>query len=101
MAPVWGRLVDRIVPWTGQLLGVSMSLSAMIIALAGAEKSIGAVAVAIILYDMGQQCCQVSQGYRIAGLDPKARARLNGCILLCVFIGQVSVSPNPRESVNE
>jgi hypothetical protein len=62
----------------------------MIVALGGADKSIGAVAVAIVLYDMGQQLTQVSSGYRVAGIDPKARARLNGCVLLCIFAGQVS-----------
>jgi hypothetical protein len=92
LAPQWGRLVDRVVPWLGQLLGCCTSLSAMIVALGGADKSIGAVAVAIVLYDMGQQLTQVSSGYRVAGIDPKARARLNGCVLLCIFAGQVSGS---------
>ncbi|GFZ45710.1 hypothetical protein JCM24511_03439 [Saitozyma sp. JCM 24511] len=90
LAPQWGRLVDRVVPWLGQLLGCCTSLSAMIVALGGADKSIGAVAVAIVLYDMGQQLTQVSSGYRVAGIDPKARARLNGCVLLCIFAGQTS-----------
>lgn len=62
----------------------------MIVALAAADKSVGAVAISIVLYDMGQQLSQVSSSYRIAGIDPKARARLNGCSLLAVFIGQTS-----------
>lgn len=62
----------------------------MIIALAAARVNIGAICVSIVLYDMGQQLCQISSSYRIAGIDPKARARLNGCYLLCVFAGQVS-----------
>jgi len=95
LAPQWGRLVDRVVPWLGQLLGLCTSLTSMIIALAAAQVNIGAICVSIVLYDMGQQLCQVSSSYRIAGIDPKARARLNGCYLLCVFAGQVSV-PLPR-----
>lgn len=89
MAPQWGSLVDRIVPWTAQVIGVSMSFTGMIIALSAAQKSIGAICVTIILFDMGQQCAQVASNYRIMGIDPKARARLNGCILFCIFLGQV------------
>ena len=91
MAPQWGRLVDKIVPWLGQLCGTLTSLISMIIALAGGSVSVGAICVSIVLYDCGQQLFQVSSSYRIAGIDPKARARLNGCYLLSVFAGQVSV----------
>lgn len=89
MAPQWGRLIDKVVPWLGQLCGLLLSLTAMVVALAAAHISVGAVCVAIVLYDCGQQLFQVSSSYRIAGLDPKARARLNGCYLLAVFAGQV------------
>lgn len=64
----------------------------MIIAFGGAEYSVAAIAVAILLYDCGMQLSQVGGSYRIAGIDPKARARLNGCSLLCIFAGQVSNS---------
>ena len=90
LAPQWGRLVDKVVPWLGQLCGIFISLTSMVIALAAADVNVGAVAVAIILYDCGQQLFQISSSYRIAGLDPKARSRLNGCYLLAVFAGQVS-----------
>lgn len=90
LAPQWGRLVDRIVPWLGQLIGLSTGFCGMIIAFAGAEKSVACIAVSITLYDCGMQLWQVSSSYRIAGIDPKARARLNGCTLLCIFAGQVS-----------
>ncbi|WRT67277.1 uncharacterized protein IL334_004244 [Kwoniella shivajii] len=88
LAPQWGRLIDRVHPYLGQLTGISINLVSMIVALVGANKNIAAVCIAIIFYDMGQQLSQVSASYRIAGLDPKARARLNGCSLLAVFIGQ-------------
>ena len=73
-----------------------MCLTGVIIALAAAERSIGAVCAVMVLYNMGQQCTQVASSYRIAGLNPKARARTNGCILLFVFIGQVRVNRKPR-----
>ncbi|OCF44150.1 membrane protein [Kwoniella heveanensis CBS 569] len=90
LAPQWGKLVDKVHPYLGQLLGLSTNLIAMVVALAGANLHISAVCIAIVLYDAGQQLYQVSSSYRIAGLDPKARARLNGCSLLAVFVGQTS-----------
>ena len=65
----------------------------MIIAGIGGIYSVAPVCIGIVLYDMGQQLCQVSSGYRLAGIDPKARARINGCIILCGFAGQVRSHP--------
>ena len=64
----------------------------MIIALAAADVNIAGVAIPMALYDCGGQLFQVSSSYRVAGLDAKARARLNGCVLLSMFVGQVSRS---------
>jgi hypothetical protein len=66
----------------------------MIIALAAAEVSIAGVAIPMALFDCGGQLFQVSSSYRVAGLDAKARARLNGCVLLSMFAGQVSPDLN-------
>lgn len=71
-------------------MGLSLGFSGMIIAFAGAERNVAAIAVSILLYDCGMQLWQVSSSYRVAGIDPQARARLNGCSLLCIFAGQVS-----------
>ena len=90
LAPQWGQLIDRIVPWYGQLLAISINLVSMSIALAAAQLNIGAVCVTILLYDCGQTVMQVSSGYRIAGLLPGARSRLNAVFLLFLFAGQTS-----------
>ena len=90
LAPQWGRLVDRIVPWTGQVLGFTVSLCGMIIALGGADKTIACVCIPMILYDVGMQLAQVATVYRIQGLEPDARSRMNGIFLLLMFVGQVS-----------
>jgi hypothetical protein len=70
----------------------------MIIALAVADVNIAGVAIPMALYDCGSQFFQVSSSYRVAGLDAKARARLNGCVLLSMFIGQVSPDCDTVES---
>lgn len=62
----------------------------MIIGLTAAKINVAAVCVAIAFYDAGQQLNQLGNGYRVAGIDPNARARLNGCNLLALFAGQVS-----------
>ena len=92
LAPLWGRLVGKIVPWSGQMLGAIMCLIAMIIALGAADINIAGVAIPLMLYDCGAQLFVVSNGYRVAGLDAKARARLSSCVLLFMFMGQVSHS---------
>lgn len=90
VAPFSGKLVDAVVPWLAQLIGLSLSFSGMLIALFTAEKSVVAVAISVTMFDVGNQLFQVSSSYRVAGLDPKARARLNGCVLLALFAGQTS-----------
>ena len=91
LAPQWGRLIDRIVPWTGQMIGFLIATAAMIIALGGANKNLSCVCIPMVLYDVGSQLAQVASTYRIQGLEPNARARMNGCFLLLMFIGQVSL----------
>lgn len=90
LAPMWGRLVDRIVPWSGQFIGACLCLISMVVATAAASISIGGVVIPMVLFDCGAQLYNISNSYRVAGIDPKARARLNGCVLFCMFIGQVS-----------
>lgn len=83
------------------MLGSIMCLIAMVIALGSADINIAGVAIPLTLYDCGAQLFVVSNGYRVAGLDAKARARLNSCVLLSMFIGQVSISLIPYNCANE
>lgn len=93
LAPQLGSLVDKVVPWLGQLTGNLILLCSMVIALAAAQRSIAAVCISILILDIGGQSYQISSSYRIAGIDPKARARLNACYLLANFVGQVGPRP--------
>ena len=63
---------------------------AMIIALVAADENIAGVAIPLMLYDCGAQLLEVANLYRVAGLDAKARARLNSTVILFMFMGQVS-----------
>ena len=90
LAPLIGKAVDKTVPWYGQLTGICIDIIAMLIGLFTVEKSVGAICIVIALFDIGLPIFQVSATYRIAGIDPKSRARLNSCFLLCLFVGQTS-----------
>ena len=90
LAPFIGKLVDRIVPWYGQFTGTLIDVIAMLIALFTVEKNVAGICISIMLLDIGLPIFQVSSVYRIAGIDPKSRARLNSCFLLCLFAGQTS-----------
>lgn len=90
LAPQIGRLVDKIVPWCAQLTGVVINTCAMVIALTAAKRNVAVIVIVILIYDFGQSMLQISSSYRIAGIDPVARARLNSCFLLSLFVGQTS-----------
>ncbi|KIR59883.1 membrane protein [Cryptococcus bacillisporus CA1873] len=90
LSPIWGHLIDQFHPYLAQLVGIWICMISMIIGLTAAKINVGAVCVAIAFYDVGQQLNQLGNGYRVAGIDPNARARLNGCNLLALFAGQTS-----------
>ncbi|EAL22725.1 hypothetical protein CNBB1730 [Cryptococcus deneoformans B-3501A] len=90
LSPLWGYLIDQVHPYLAQLVGIWVCLISMIIGLTAAKVNVSAVCIAIAFYDVGQQLNQLGNGYRVAGIDPNARARLNGCNLLALFAGQTS-----------
>lgn len=91
LSPLWGYLIDQVHPYLAQLVGIWVCLISMIIGLTAAKVNVSAVCIAIAFYDVGQQLNQLGNGYRVAGIDPNARARLNGCNLLALFAGQVGL----------
>lgn len=63
----------------------------MVVALAAADINVAGVVVPMVVYDCGAHLFSVSSSYRVAGIDPTARGRLNGCVLFSMFVGQVGV----------
>ncbi|HZY61208.1 MAG TPA: MFS transporter [Edaphobacter sp.] len=93
IAPVAGRLADK--HGSRWVVSVGMSLLAVSYLLLWGEESmrmpmalhIAALAVGVIVLDVGAQMTQVANQTRIFGLDPAARSRLNTCYMTVYFTG--------------
>jgi hypothetical protein len=57
-APFVGKLVDKLVPWVGVLLGNCNLLIANILLLGGSQASVAVIVIAILFQDIGQQLQQ-------------------------------------------
>ncbi|HEY8997815.1 MAG TPA: MFS transporter [Edaphobacter sp.] len=93
VAPLSGRLADRHGSrWVISLGMVLLAFSYLF--LWGQERlqtstvlHLGALAVGVIVLDVGAQMCQVANQTRIFGLDPAARSRLNTIYMTVYFTG--------------
>ncbi|KAJ7148758.1 MFS DHA1 protein [Mycena crocata] len=90
MTPVFGRLVDGLVPWMGTLVGMLLVIASQLIQTFAGELHIAAVVIATILLDFGAQGLQVSVVAGVFSIAPEARARLNALLILSIFLGQVT-----------
>jgi predicted MFS family arabinose efflux permease len=88
-APFIGRLIDGLIPWMATLIATFMILVSQAIYTGAAGINIGAVVVAAFVLDVGRQSQQVSLTTAVYGISLDARARLNACLIISIFIGQV------------
>jgi hypothetical protein len=86
-APLVGRCVGRLIPRTGVLIGIFITASSQLIVMGAGMANIAAVIISIFLLDIGQQMQQVSNHMRVYGISDLARARLNACYIISIFIG--------------
>lgn len=59
-APFVGRSVDRIVPWSGVVLGNLLLIVSNVLLLGGAQTNVAFIIFAIFILDVGQQFQQVN-----------------------------------------
>ncbi len=98
VAPIAGRLADR--HGSRWVITVGMSLLAFsYILLWGEERAhtsmalhVIALAMGVIILDMGAQMCQVANQTRIFGLVPSARSRTNTVYMTIYFTGAAAGS---------
>lgn len=86
-APLVGRYVDRLIPWTGVLIGIFIQGSGQILVTGGGTVNVACVILTIFVLDIGQQMQQVSNQMRVFAISDLARARLNACYIIFLFIG--------------
>ncbi|MBN3926874.1 MFS transporter [Nostoc sp. NMS4] len=86
MAPVFGKLADRGNSQRSLTIAVSMVMASLVIAKVAANSAI-AIAVAVLLVDIGVQATQVTNVARIYTLDPQSNSRINTVYMTAYFIG--------------
>ncbi|KAI0747488.1 MFS general substrate transporter [Fomes fomentarius] len=89
MAPLIGRTIDRLVPWSATLVGICALLTTFAIQTAAVGLNVAVVVIVCIGLDIFRQTQQVSLTTAVLGLDANARSRLNAVLILSLFIGQV------------
>ncbi|BAY79596.1 major facilitator transporter (plasmid) [Nostoc linckia NIES-25] len=86
MAPVFGKLADRGNSQRSLTLAVSMVIASLVIAKIAANSAL-AIAVAVLLVDVGVQAMQVTNLARIYTLDAQSNSRINTVYMTTYFIG--------------
>ncbi|WP_392533366.1 MFS transporter [Nostoc sp. C117] len=86
MAPVFGKLADRGNSQRSLTIAVSMVIASLVIAKIAANSAI-AIAVAVLLVDVGVQAVQVTNVARIYTLDAQSNSRINTVYMTSYFIG--------------
>ncbi|KAI0352564.1 MFS general substrate transporter [Trametes cingulata] len=89
MAPLIGRTIDKLVPWSATLVAILALIATFSIQTAAVGLNVAVVIIVCIGLDIFRQTQQVSLTTAVLGLDGNARSRLNAVLLLSLFIGQV------------
>ncbi|MEH2331476.1 MFS transporter [Nostoc sp.] len=86
MAPVFGKLADRGNAQRSLTIAVSMVIASLVIAKIASHSAL-AIAVAVLLVDVGVQAVQVTNVARIYTLDAQSNSRINTVYMTIYFIG--------------
>ncbi|THG94646.1 hypothetical protein EW026_g6870 [Hermanssonia centrifuga] len=84
MAPVVGRIIDRVIPWLATVIATFGSLIFYSIQTGAGGINIAAVIIACFGIDVFRQTQQVSLTTAVFGLDANARSRLNAVLIISV-----------------
>ncbi len=81
-----GRLADR--GWAHAAVGVFLALTALsFVAIGLGATSLVAMAIGLIVFDLGVQGTHISNQTIVYALDPEARSRLNSAYMTVYFLG--------------
>ena len=76
MAPLIGRSIDRLVPWSATLVATLALLATFALQTAAVGLNVAVVVIVCIGLDIFRQTQQVSLTTAVLGLDASARSRL-------------------------
>ncbi|TFY78382.1 hypothetical protein EWM64_g5633 [Hericium alpestre] len=93
MAPIVGRVIDRVIPWYATLFSTLMLLATLAIYTGAAGENVAAVVIVTIGIDVFRQMQQTSLTAAVLAIDESARSRINAVIILAFFIGTVMGTP--------
>ncbi|MEH2091568.1 MFS transporter [Nostoc sp.] len=86
MAPIFGKLADRGNSQRSLTISVSLVIASLVIAKIASNSAL-AIAVAVLLLDVGVQAIQVTNVARIYTLDAQSNSRINTVYMTTYFIG--------------
>ncbi|MBN3879206.1 MULTISPECIES: MFS transporter [unclassified Nostoc] len=86
MAPIFGKLADRGNSQHSLTIYVSLVIVSLVIAKIASSSAL-AIAVAVLLLDVGVQAIQVTNVARIYTLDAQSNSRINTVYMTTYFIG--------------
>jgi predicted MFS family arabinose efflux permease len=86
-APVVGKFSDRKSPRTIVGIGISVTAFSFLVFWAWGAKSLVALAIGVLLMDIGVQGGHVANSSRVYALRPEARSRVNTAYMFCYFMG--------------
>ncbi|MDZ7969319.1 MAG: MFS transporter [Nostoc sp. DedSLP03] len=86
MAPIFGKLADRGNSQRSLTISVSLVIASLVIAKIASSSAL-AIAVAVLLLDVGVQAIQVTNVARIYTLDAQSNSRINTVYMTTYFIG--------------
>ncbi|KZV71725.1 MFS general substrate transporter [Peniophora sp. CONT] len=89
LAPLLGKLIDRLVPWYGALIATGLLILNAAIYWGAAGVNIAAVVVTTIGVDVFRQMQQVSLATSVVSINSAMRTRLNSVYIIAIFVGQV------------
>lgn len=92
MAPLVGRVIDRLVPWSATVVATCILLIFQALQTAAGGINIGVVVIVSFGIDVFRQTQQVSLTTAVFGLDASARARLNAVLIISVRFTTVFMS---------
>ena len=86
MAPIFGKLADKGNSQRSLTISVSLVIASLVIAKIASNSAL-AIAVAVLLLDVGVQAIQVTNVARIYTLDAQSNSRINTVYMTTYFIG--------------